>query len=62
MDDPVRQVPDIDDDDAELRARAAAVAVARADERGVPHEEMRVWLLKLAAGDLTAEPPKSRKL
>jgi hypothetical protein len=60
MDDPAVPIPDIDDDDAELRARA--VAAARADDREVPHEEMRAWLLKLAAGDLSAEPPKARKL
>jgi hypothetical protein len=62
MDDSSVPVPDIDDDDAELRARAAAVAAARADRRGVPHEEMRAWLLKVAAGDLTAQAPEPRDL
>jgi len=55
---------DIDDneDAAETALLAAAVAAARASELKVPHEEMRSWLLKLAAGDFAATPPEPRKL
>ncbi len=49
---------DIDDDQAEARALEAAVAAARADRRLIPHEKVRAWLLRLAAGDFSAEPPK----
>lgn len=62
MSQPAVQVPDIDDDMAEAHALAAAVAEARADPRGVPHEEMRAWLLKITSGDFTAEPPEPRLL
>ncbi len=55
-------LPDLDDDAAELAALAAAVAKARANTRGVPHEEMRVWLLELAAGHFDAPPPVAREL
>jgi hypothetical protein len=48
--------------DAETRALAAAVASARADDRAVPHEEVREWLAKIALGDFTATPPKARRL
>jgi len=48
--------------DAETRALAAAVAAARADDRAVPHEEVREWLAKIALGDFTAPPPKARRL
>lgn len=51
---------EIEDDAAELQALAAAVAASDADPREVPHEEMREWLLKLADGDFTAEPPIPR--
>ena len=51
---------DTDDDAAETAALAAAVAHARADTRRVPHEDVREWLLRLAAGDFTAEPPQPR--
>jgi hypothetical protein len=50
-------IPDIDDDGAELTALAAAVAEARAHRRGVPHEEMKAWLLRIAAGEFDAPPP-----
>jgi len=55
-------VPAIDDDDvaAEARALAAAIAVAEADPRRIPHEEVRVWLLRLAAGEFDAPPPEPR--
>lgn len=49
--------PDIDDDAAEAAALAAAVAAARMDPRVIPHEQMRAWLLRIAAGDFSAEPP-----
>ena len=55
-------VSDIDDDEAEAVALAAAIAEARADPRGVPHEEMREWLLKVAAGDFKTPPPELRLL
>ncbi len=52
---------DLDDEaEAETRALAAAVAVAEADPRRVPHEDVRAWLLRLAAGEFDAEPPESR--
>lgn len=52
----------IEDDEAaaETAALAAAVAVAEADPRRVPHEEVRVWLLRLAAGEFDAPPPLPR--
>jgi hypothetical protein len=57
-------VPDNDDDagTAALAALVAAVAEARADPRAIPHEEMQVWLLRLAAGELDAPPPAPRLL
>ena len=54
--------PEIDDDAAEIAALEAAVAEARADPREVPHEEMREWLLKIAAGEFDATPPEPRIL
>ena len=62
MSEAARIPPDLDDDAAELAALAAAVAKARANKRGVPHEEMRVWLLELAAGNFDAQPPVVREL
>ena len=62
MSEPARPLPDLDDDAAELTALAAAVAKARANKRGVPHEEMRVWLLEIAAGNFDAPPPVAREL
>jgi hypothetical protein len=53
-------LPDIDDEKAETAALAAAVAHARADRRSVAHEDVRAWLLRLAEGDFTAEPPAPR--
>ncbi|WP_145621161.1 hypothetical protein [Nitrospirillum viridazoti] len=47
---------------AELAALTAAVAEADADLRAVPHEEMRAWLLELAAGNFDAPPPVARLL
>jgi hypothetical protein len=54
-------IPDIDDDEAELTALSAAVAKARAHRRGVPHEEMSAWLLRIAAGGFDAPPPVARE-
>jgi predicted transcriptional regulator len=54
--------PVVDDEAAEAAALAAAVAEARADPRAVPHEEMRAWLLRIAAGELDAPPPEPRHL
>ena len=52
----------IDDESAEAEALEAAVAEARADRRGVAHEDMRAWLLKIAEGDFDTEPPEARPL
>lgn len=52
--------PDIDDENAEAEALKRAIAEARADGRFVPHEEMRAWLLRIAAGDMGAPPPEPR--
>jgi hypothetical protein len=59
MDQPV-PLSDFDEEAAEREALAAAVAEARANPLGIPHEDMRAWLLKIADGDFTAEPPKPR--
>jgi len=48
--------------EAERAALKAAVAESLADPYGLPHEEVAVWLNKLAAGDLKAEMPKARPL
>jgi Fe-S-cluster formation regulator IscX/YfhJ len=53
-------LPDIDDEVAEAEALARAVAESDADPRTVPHEEMRAWLLRIAAGEFDAEPPEPR--
>jgi len=50
------------DDEAETAALFAAVEEARADRREVPHEEMRAWLLEIAAGNFDAPPPEPRLL
>ena len=47
---------------AEAEALSRAIAEARADARGIPHEDMRVWLQKIADGELSAEPPVPRIL
>ena len=56
------QRSDMDEAEAEAFALAAAVAVAREDLGGIPHDEMRAWLLRVAAGDLDATPPPDRSL
>ncbi len=53
-------LPDINDETAEGAALAKAVAESRADLRGVPHDEMRAWLLRIAAGEFDAEPSEPR--
>jgi len=53
---------DAEEREAETAALIKAVAEARADPRGVPHEEMRAWLLQIAAGNFDAPPPKLRIL
>jgi hypothetical protein len=53
---------DIDPEAAEAEALAAAVTAARADRRGVPHDEMRQWLLRVSDGGLEATPPTARAL
>jgi hypothetical protein len=42
----------------------SALPLAEVDEdpREVPHEEMRAWLLKIAAGEFDAPPPNPRIL
>ena len=54
--------PELDDDAAELAALATAVAKARAHRRGVTQEEMKAWLLRVAAGETDAPPPVARDL
>jgi hypothetical protein len=53
---------DYDEKSAELAALTAAVNKSRANKRGVPHAEMREWLLEIAAGNFDAKPPVSREL
>jgi predicted transcriptional regulator len=53
--------PVLDDDEAaEAAALAAAIAESDADPRVVPHEDVRAWLLRLAAGEFEASPPEPR--
>jgi hypothetical protein len=59
----VTQPPaELDDEEADAAALSAAIEAARSDPRAVPHAEMRAWLLKIAAGDVAAEPPTPRRL
>lgn len=53
-------IPEPDDEEAaEAAALAAAVAEARADPRPtIPHERVRAWLLRVAAGEFDAPPPE----
>ena len=60
MTEPARTPSVGDDEAAELVALTAAVDAARADRRGVPHAEMRAWLLEIAAGNFDAPPPEPR--
>lgn len=52
----------IEDDEAERLAFEAAIAEARADPRAVPHEEVCLWLFRLANGEFDAPPPVPRVL
>ena len=60
--DTAHPLPELDENGAEAAALKAAIAKSRADPREIPHEEMREWLLKIAAGDFTAKPPTPRLL
>ncbi|WP_306703382.1 hypothetical protein [Azospirillum isscasi] len=44
---------------AEADASPAPVTESRADRHGVPHERMRVWLLRVADGRFDGEPPEA---
>jgi hypothetical protein len=55
---PLHLLDDEDEAAAEARALAAAIAVAEADPRRVPHEKVRVWLLRLANGEFDAPVPE----
>lgn len=45
---------------AETALLLEAIKEARADPRFIPHEEMRAWLLRIAAGAFDAKPPEPR--
>ncbi len=62
MSEPAQPLPDMDDEATELAALKIAVDKSRANKRGIPHEEMRLWLLELAAGNFDAPPPVARDL
>jgi predicted transcriptional regulator len=48
-----------DEIDADIEARAIAEAEAEIDAgKGVPHAEVREWLLKLAKGEIVPPPCK----
>jgi len=51
----------MDDDMAESVALQAAVTESDADPRVIPHDNMRDWLLQLAAGKFDAPPPVARE-
>ena len=56
-------IPGIEDEDAaELAALTAAVEASLANPRAVPHDEMKAWLLEIAAGNFDAPPPVARIL
>jgi hypothetical protein len=59
MADPKRLMVD-DEEAAEAAALAAAVADSDADPRVAPHDEVRAWLLRIAAGEFDAPPPQPR--
>jgi hypothetical protein len=52
-------LPDIDAA-AETEALIRAVEEARKDRRYIPHSEMRLWLMRIEAGEFDAEMPKLR--
>lgn len=49
-----------EEEDAEALALAAAIAESDADPRTVPHEEVRLWLLRVAQGEFDAPPPEPK--
>jgi Fe-S-cluster formation regulator IscX/YfhJ len=49
-----------DEDAAETQALAAAISESDADPRTVPHQDVRVWLLRLANGEFDSLPPEPR--
>jgi hypothetical protein len=51
-----------DEEAAEWAALTEAVNKSRANTLGIPHAEMREWLLEIAAGNFDAKPPVSRRL
>jgi hypothetical protein len=51
--------PLVDNMEAESVAMAAAIAGSDAGSWTAPHEEVREWLLRLAAGDFDAPLPES---
>lgn len=57
MTDTVRHLED-DEDTAEAQAIAAAIAESDADPRTVPHEQARLWLLRIANGEFDAPAPE----
>lgn len=58
---PVINFAEIEDEEAaETALLLEAIREADADPRIVPHEEMRAWLLRIAAGEFDAEPPEPR--
>jgi hypothetical protein len=59
MADPRRLMVD-EEEAAEAEALAAAVADSDADLRVAPHDEVRAWLLRIAAGEFDAPPPQPR--
>jgi hypothetical protein len=62
---PVINFAEIEDEEAAetallLEAIREARADPRADPRNAPHEEMRAWPLRIAAGEFDAERPEPR--
>ncbi len=51
-----------DEDTAELVALTSAVNESLTNPRAVPHDEMKAWLLEIAAGNFDAPPPVARLL
>lgn len=61
MNQPAQTQSTVEDDDAAERALLiAAVEEARADPFSVDHEEVRAWLLEVAAGNFDAPGPVAR--
>jgi hypothetical protein len=56
------RTPQLTNDEAatESKALKTAIAESRTDPRGVPHSEMRLWLMEIAEGNFTAPPPVPR--